>query len=100
MRQCLGCQGLVPAPLDHCPNCVVTARGHGLSKALTVAGVIAVVGTSCLAMPVYGAPCISKQVDGGTAGCGGECTTLEADGGDPSKDPARTDCFVKPDGGP
>lgn len=94
MRQCLGCSGLVPEGSSGCPNCAVSSRG--VVKKLVVAVGSLAVASGCLAVPVYGAPCTQKQVDGGQNGCYGDCDTLLVDGGDPKKDPENY-CFV--DGG-
>ena len=93
MRTCLRCSGLVPEGSSGCPNCAVSSRG--LVQKLAVAVGSLVVASGCLAVPVYGAPCTQKQVDGGNNGCG-DCDTLLADGGDPAKD-TTSYCFV--DGG-
>lgn len=95
MRQCLSCKGVVPASSVECPNCAVS-RKRGLTKAVVLGGTIALASGCLIATPVYGIPCTSKQVDGGTQGCFGECTTLKPDGGDPRKDPSDP-CFT--DGG-
>jgi hypothetical protein len=95
VKQCVSCQGVVPAGLDGCPNCAVSSRKHGGLKAVAL-GFVAIAVSNCSQMALYGVPCASKQVDGGTAGCFGECTTLLDDGGDPRKDPANV-CFT--DGG-
>lgn len=93
MRQCATCTGLVPAAVDACPNCSLSRPPF---KTL-VATVALAVSTSCYSCLPYGAPpCREPQVDGGRDGCPTECTTLEADGGDPTKDPANP-CSV--DGG-
>lgn len=98
MRQCLGCNGLVPESSSSCPNCEVTAKKHGLVRKVVVAtGTLALIACGIAPAPAYGVPCASKQVDGGTNGCIGECTTLQSDGGDPRKNPADTACFT--DGG-
>ena len=98
MRQCLGCGGLVPTEATDCPNCVVSAKASGVvRKVVLAAGTVALMSSCFVAQPVYGIPCTSKQVDGGTTGCPGECTTLIPDGGDPRKDPGNTACYV--DGG-
>lgn len=96
MNQCVSCQGIVPAGLDACPNCVVSSRKTRGLKAAAL-GLVAIAVSNCGSpMALYGVPCVSKQVDGGTNGCPGECTTLLPDGGDPRKD--RNDpCFT--DGG-
>jgi len=96
MKQCLGCRGLVPEPLQECPNCV-TERGLGLKVFVAAAGMVAIVASGCLATPVYGIACASKQVDGGHNGCFGDCNTLLDDGGLPARDPTN-ECF-KADGG-
>jgi hypothetical protein len=95
MKQCLRCQGLVPASLSACPNCAVAPRSSGLKK---LVGFVALVGATAIScVPVYGAPCALRQVDGGRNGCFGQCDTLLDDGGSPEKDP-QSECFV-PDGG-
>ncbi len=97
MRQCLGCGGLVPKEAADCPNCVVSAKASGVvRKVVFAAGAAALVSSFIACQPVYGIPCTSKQVDGGTNGCPGGCTTLNPDGGDPRKDPSDP-CYV--DGG-
>lgn len=93
MKQCLGCSGLVPEGASGCPNCAVS-RGGVVRKLVVAVGSFAVA-SGCLAVPVYGAPCTQKQVDGGSNGCG-DCDTLLVDGGDPAKDTSSY-CFV--DGG-
>ncbi|MFT3707684.1 MAG: hypothetical protein QM817_08455 [Archangium sp.] len=96
MKQCLGCSGLVPEGIERCPNCEVSAVSRGL-RTLVTAGTIAITSlAACAAQPVYGAPCVSKQVDGGNNGCILACDTLQADGGDPRRDPNNA-CFT--DGG-
>ena len=97
MKQCLGCQGLVPEGLAACPNCAVE-RGPGVKGLVAAAGLVVLAASSCvLATPVYGIACTSKQVDGGAAGCPGDCATLLDDGGAPDHDPSNS-CF-KGDGG-
>ena len=96
MKQCSGCRGLVPENLDACPNCLVE-RGPGLKVFVAAAGMVAIVASGCLATPVYGIACTSKQYGGGNNGCPGECTTYLADGGLPAHDPGNS-CF-KADGG-
>ena len=93
MKQCLACRGLVPESLDACPNCAVTPRR--LKKLVGLVALVGAAATSCV--PVYGAPCALRQVDGGSNGCFGQCDTLLEDGGTPAKDPQH-ECFV-PDGG-
>jgi RNA polymerase subunit RPABC4/transcription elongation factor Spt4 len=88
MKQCLGCRGLVPEPLSACPNCAVEPRSS-LKVLVAAAGLVALVatGTSCVAL--YGAPCISRQFDGGNNGCPGSCDTYLDDGGVPAQDPSH-----------
>ncbi|MBL8909634.1 MAG: hypothetical protein JNM17_02915 [Archangium sp.] len=97
MRQCLGCSGLVPEAVENCPNCEVSALARGV-KTLVTAGTIAITTLAACAAPtpVYGVPCVSKQIDGGNNGCIGSCDTLLSDGGDPRRDPSNS-CFT--DGG-
>lgn len=96
MKQCLGCRGLVPEALTTCPNCAVQPRS-GAKVLMAAAGLVTLVATGCIATPVYGIACTAKQLDGGTHGCFGECTTLLEDGGVPARDPS--DICYKADGG-
>ncbi|MFT3707685.1 MAG: hypothetical protein QM817_08460 [Archangium sp.] len=60
-----------------------------------MAGTIAITSLAAC-QPVYGAPCVSKQADGGPGNCFDPCDTLESDGGSPRRDPS-SECFT--DGG-
>lgn len=97
MKQCLDCRGVVPEALEACPNCAVAPRGGGLKVVAAAAGLVALVTSGCIATPVYGIPCTSRQLDGGNKGCYGACDTFLEDGGNPANDP-DTGC-VRPDGG-
>ncbi len=96
MKQCLGCQGLVPEAFEACPNCAVERRSS-FKKLMAAASMVAIVASGCIATPVYGAPCTSLQIDGGNDGCPGGCTTRLADGGAPARDPMNS-CY-QADGG-
>lgn len=97
MKQCQSCNGLVPDALDVCPNCAVTRKKKGL-KVVAAASLVSLALSNCGSqMALYGVPCTSRQVDGGTNGCPGACDTLLPDGGDPRKDPTNSACFT--DGG-
>ena len=94
MLRCATCGGLIPAAVDACPNCPLSPPRPFKTLLATIAFAVS---SSCYSCLPYGAPpCFEPQVDGGRDGCLGECTTLEADGGDPTRDPANP-CFV--DGG-
>jgi hypothetical protein len=96
MRQCVGCEGLVPESESSCPNCRVNARSGVWRKLAVATGTLALVACGIAPSPAYGIPCVGKQVDGGRNGCYGDCTTLLPDGGDPRKDP-KDSCYT--DGG-
>ena len=97
MKQCLGCSGLIPDPIEACPNCAVNTRRSGAKGLAVAAGVVVLVGSSCTFTAIYGEPCTAKQVDGGTSGCW-DCASTLSDGGDPKQDPSSI-CFENPDGG-
>ena len=99
MKQCLACRGLVPESLSSCPNCAIAPRSSALKKMAVATGLVALVGGAMSCVPVYGAPCTSRQVDGGTNGCFGDCNTLLEDGGTPAKDP-QDPCFQSDGGNP
>ena len=96
VKQCVACAGLVPEKSSSCPNCDATARLSGVRR-IKAAAFTALLITSCGAVPVYGAPCTARELDGGNRGCIDECEEPLADGGSPKKD-ATTACF-QPDGG-
>lgn len=96
MNKCLTCGGLVPASLEACPNCVVTARRLPFKPLLATVAIAASLSTYACA-PYGVAPCPQGMPD-----CyAPPCERKLADGGDPKKDPSNT-CFVDGgiDGGP
>ena len=62
-----------------------------MKKLVAAAAVIALAATGCGSpVPVYGVPCTSRQFDGGTNGCLGDCNALLDDGGSAGPGTPRT----------
>lgn len=99
MRQCIGCNGLVPESSASCPNCEVSAKRDGLVRALVLTtGTLALFSTGVACSPAYGVPC-TKLSDGGNS-CTDECSLVQSDGGSPRNNPNDTLCFTgSSDGG-